>query len=436
MPNRGGRVIVTYDSIAPAVDRDTTEGVDLDAELANVPGSDVERAAFRAGFEQAKADLQRMKSTPGVLASTDARAVSLLQSYLAEEAALGQGKTTAEGPNHYEVRYDSMDLVGWGKSLFTWWRRWFDKHPYIAPSPAPDPIGADAFRVSLLGDWGTGLYGAPQCAATIQQNPTARDILVHLGDVYYSGMPNEVADYFLASWPRVSGAISRACNSNHEMYSGGNAYFRQTLPAFNQSSSAFALQSDDWLLVGLDTGYLCTDFEGGRVAVEQVAWLQGLINGAGNRRVVLFSHHQPFSFYDDQGPKLVEDLAPVLESGRVFAWYWGHEHRCVLYDRHPMWGLYGRCAGHSGFPYFRDTFAPDTRASTNSDGSAWHQRPAAGGAPQGIALDGPNQYVTDSPTDPNKYGPNGYLTLEFSKQGIREQVHAPNGTVLHDETLP
>src|SRR5207245_1541269 len=109
----------------------------------------------------------------------------------------------------------------------------------------------------------------------------------------------------------------------------------------------------------------------------------GLIQGAGSRRIVLFSHHQPFSLYEAQGPKLADDLAPILASGRIFAWYWGHEHRCVLYERHPTWGLYGRCAGHSGFPYFRDTFDPGTPSTTTPDGSVWYTVAGKGEAPKG-----------------------------------------------------
>ncbi len=85
-----------------------------------------------------------------------------------------------------------------------------------------------------------------------------------------------------------------------------------------------------------------------------MAWLEQIVQRAGDRKVVVFTHHQPYSLFDSQGPKLVSKLARLLSARSLFAWYWGHEHRCVLYDQHPAWGLHGRCIGHGGYPYFRD----------------------------------------------------------------------------------
>ena len=117
--------------------------------------------------------------------------------------------------------------------------------------PVPTAMPNQA-QFALFSDWGTGLYGAQPIAETIAQRSDL-DYVVHLGDVYYAGTPKEVANRFLALWPQVEGATKLALNSNHEMYSGGHAYFEQTLPAFGQKSSYFALQNDHWLVVGLDT---------------------------------------------------------------------------------------------------------------------------------------------------------------------------------------
>ena len=128
----------------------------------------------------------------------------------------------------------------------------------------------------------------------------------------------------------------------------------------------------------------------------EVSWFQRIMNQAGDRKVVLFSHHQPYSLLDSQGPNLIHKLNDYLTSGRIFAWYWGHEHRCVLYDQHPKWGLFGRCVGHGGFPCFRDTLGPVVQDLTckklRSDGDV----------PGGAILDGPNQYVTQAA---ELYGP-------------------------------
>jgi hypothetical protein len=42
-------------------------------------------------------------------------------------------------------------------------------------------------------------------------------------------------------------------------------------------------------------------------------------------------------------------LGPVLDSGRVTAWWWGHEHRCMGFEAsHGV--RFPRCLGHGGVP--------------------------------------------------------------------------------------
>src|SRR5438067_10197938 len=129
------------------------------------------------------------------------------------------------------------------------------KHDPIRP-----PVRVDEFpnqwRVAILGDWGTNLYGAPVSAKSVATDTNSFSMLMHLGDVYYSGTPSETTERFLNSWPKRTdrNLIQRALNGNHEMYSGGFAYYDATLPAFHQWGSYFAFANDNWLLVGLDTG--------------------------------------------------------------------------------------------------------------------------------------------------------------------------------------
>jgi hypothetical protein len=278
----------------------------------------------------------------------------------------------------------------------------------------------------MMGDWGTGLYGAPVCADTIGKDPKGCGLLLHLGDVYYSGTEKEVAERFLALWPQVPGATSRALNSNHEMYTGGHAYFNQTLHQFGQASSCFAWRNDHWLLVGLDSAYLDHD-----LGMGQAEWLEGLVAGAGGRKVVLFTHHQPFSLVEKQGPKLVDKLAGLLDDRRIFAWYWGHEHRCVIYDPHPAWGLHGRCIGHGGYPYFR-TKPPGAELARQTGDVAWYRLRARNLIPAGFLLDGPNPYV---PGHEQRYGPNGYAALEFQGDHLVEAIHAPDGMEVFRQEL-
>ncbi len=88
----------------------------------------------------------------------------------------------------------------------------------------------DKFRLAMLGDWGTGLYGGPVCARSIEKDTDGFQFVLHLGDVYYSGTQEEVEARFLALWPAVPSAIRRGLNGNHEMYTGGHGYFDVVLP--------------------------------------------------------------------------------------------------------------------------------------------------------------------------------------------------------------
>jgi hypothetical protein len=376
-----------------------------------------------AQLSEALAKLEAAEKAPGVFTALEDETASLLQTFLAERAAEGSSASPAQAGG-FEARFDDHDIAGYLGSLVHWIRG-LKKHPWQAPPASPEPC-PHALRVAVLGDWGTGLYGAPICAKSIQKDPKKYGLLLHLGDVYYSGIEREVAERFLALWPNVPGAVSRALNSNHEMYSGGYAYFDMTLKQFKQSSSCFAMQNANWLLVGLDSAYAEHD-----LAHDQAAWLAGLIAAASGRKVVLFTHHQPFSLLSGQGPKLVKKLGGLLAARKIFAWYWGHEHCCVLYDKHPVWEFHGRCVGHGGYPYFRAR----PRGAELVSGSAeagWYRLPSRNLVPGGLLLDGPNPYLGDRVND---YGPNGYATLEFNGEHLTEFLHDPTGEILWQQKL-
>jgi 3',5'-cyclic AMP phosphodiesterase CpdA len=87
-------------------------------------------------------------------------------------------------------------------------------------------------------------------------------------------------------------------------------YFEYLLPQLNQASSYFAFQNDYWTLIALGSAYN-QDIGGqeGNLDQQQIDWVNAIVAAAGNRKIVLFSHHQPFSQLDpNQGPKLVAAL--------------------------------------------------------------------------------------------------------------------------------
>jgi hypothetical protein len=111
-------------------------------------------------------------------------------------------------------------------------------HPFN-PRPAEYAI-SDSARLVVVGDWGTGLpraravasYMAEEVADALAHWREAH--VIHLGDVYYSGLPSEIRQHVLACWPVTpeqarAGVTSWALNGNHDMYSGGFGYFETLL---------------------------------------------------------------------------------------------------------------------------------------------------------------------------------------------------------------
>jgi len=378
--------------------------------------------------KDAKPVMKKGAAGNAILHTPQNELASRLQTMLAKQAtAAGQVETAQPGqtveiptgdsfaPGVLSVRFDNDDLAGWlcmaPELLFK-----PPKADWIPPPPVPETISDNA-RIALFADWGTGLYGAPAVAQCIE-NLDRCDVVLHLGDTYYSGEEDEIRDRLIAPWPkRPAGTINRALNGNHEMYSGGKAYFAALSSFFNQPASCFAMQNSNWILVCLDTSYKDFDLD-----EQQVAWVKSIVNAAGTRKLILFSHHQPFSQLDDQGPKLQVALADLLNTQRIHAWFWGHEHRLVLYDAHHTWGFKGRCIGNGGFPGFRDDL-PDA----HGDIYQWLILPPAPQAPGAKLLDGPNFWVTQ---DTPGFSPHGYVVLDFDGDAVWETYRVPNNIAM------
>jgi hypothetical protein len=373
----------------------------------------------------AKLAAETARTSPNVLITVQDRETSLLQSRIAEAAAAGPPLAPGGLEAKFGQGVTGGDLWGWFRSLFDHIdeNQW---HPIVRPPD--DKIGsiANSGRIAVLGDWGTNLYGAPVSAATIKRDG-GYEMLLHLGDIYYSGTKSEVAERFLNAWPTSAGKVSRALNGNHEMYSGGFAYYDNILAKFSQPSSYFAVQNDHWLLVGLDTAHADHALDD-----PQVRWLNSVVQKAGARKIILFSHHQPFSRLESQGPLLQSALAELFAKKAITAWYWGHEHGCVIYDRHSPSGLLGRCIGHGGIPAPRKSEVMDAPADRSLNGLSWKRLSESADTPRCLVLDGPNPLV---PGEENKFGPHGYLTLDFNGPDLTERVHLPDGRKIFESPV-
>jgi hypothetical protein len=380
-------------------------------------------------------ELQKAEDSQGtdrVLVTAQHGPASRLQSLIAS----GEGGDLQLQPmpaGGLEAKFDTGDWIGWASVAWAKLKH-PKKHPLQRPSsPVPQPLPKSG-RIGLVGDWGTGLYGAPAIAGTIRADTNPFAMLVHLGDTYYAGTEREMKERFLEAWPKRSDATHRALNSNHDMYSGGEYYFRDVLPAFNQDASYFAHQNDDWLFVGLDVAHTDHAIED----ADQLDWLEHVLAQAGSRKVVFLSHHQLFSCFDAQGTKLWGNprFAAILTSKRVFAWYWGHEHRCAIYqERHDVAGLFGRCIGHGGMPQSRkDT---EKLPKVDAGDGDWRQAPAKieNGqrlAPPSLVLEGENPLIEG---EEKKFTPHGYAVLTIDGAHLHEEIMDPRGHVIFRNDL-
>jgi Calcineurin-like phosphoesterase len=366
---------------------------------------------------------ETQKTGSNVLITVQDREVSLLQSELAKQAADGRSLDAGGNEAKFGTGFGGGDWFGWIRSLFDHVDR-NQAHAIVRPATTkPDTI-PDVCKIAMTADWGTALYGAPKIAEQMRK-VGGYELLMHLGDVYYSGTEDEVQQRYLDLWPKDAGKRSIAVNSNHEMYSGGFGYFRLALPAIGQKSSYLAFQNTNWLLVVLDTAYVDHDMDN-----EQVAWLNLVIrqstdaNGGRPKKLALFSHQQLFSRLDNQGPKLQNALRHLLDSKAITVWYWGHEHQCVIYDTHPSFGLLGRCLGNGGIPEVRKDEVKHAPTERAVEGVMWKRMSATNDSPSCLALDGPNPDITG---EEQKFVPHGYMTLELNGATLVERVHLANG---------
>jgi hypothetical protein len=368
----------------------------------------------------AKLDEETRQASRSVLIAVADRDASVLQSRIAEGGDAGPPLPGGGLEAQFGEGLTGGDIWGWIRSVFDH----IDKsawHPIVRPPN--DAVGtiADVGRIAVVGDWGTNLYGAPVSAASIKRAGNY-EMLLHLGDIYYSGTDKETKQRFLEVWPTGAGKVDRALNGNHEMYSGGYAYFDSILPKFGQSSSYFAVQNTHWLLVALDTAHADHALD-----TKQVDWLKIMVQEAGQRKLILFSHHQPFSRLEKQGPNLQKALADLFQRNAITAWYWGHEHNCIIYDRHPTFGFLGRCIGHGGIPSPRKSAVKDAELDHLIGSVAWKRLSATADSPACVALDGENPLV---PGEEKKFGPHGYLTLALNGPELLECIHLPDGNEI------
>ncbi|MBB4634625.1 metallophosphoesterase family protein [Longimicrobium terrae] len=375
---------------------------------------------------------------------------------------------------------NACDLEGWATALDEWIRyhemqkppRYMpplnaageEQAPYATPAPfALPPSTHGRLRVGVLGDWGTGEDDA---FAVLDQLMThSPDIIIHVGDVYYSGTAAEQNSHLLEPLRRARERHNvpvYVLPGNHDYYSGGDGFYG-VLPKLNegvrdaavQANSFWALTNAWWQLEGMDTGYHDSDLldvntDMTRLREHEAAWHAQQLSSAGTRTVILFSHHQLFSRFEAinknawRNPILEDTLQSWQQvTPNIAAWFWGHEHVLEVYEvpgspdqkSVPPLPILGRCIGNGAFPMFTgESYTPNP----DSNVATLH----ATESPSGIPF--PSNFVQSQADD--EVWSSGYMTLDLADGGpatatyyqVRFDGNVENATsqVLWAETIP
>ena len=273
---------------------------------------------------------------------------------------------------------DSVCDPGWGECLTEYlaFKVSGGDFPYRANMNPVFNLDANA-TIAIIGDWGTGQDVAINLLTQVKK--AGPDVVIHLGDIYYSGTQTEAQENFLSICQTVLGAgtpVYSLCG-NHDMYSGGNGYY-WLVDQLKQQASYFCLQNANWQFLAMDNGHndsnpftVLTNMTSLNPAEAQ--WHANRIQQAGSRKNVLLSHHQLFSPFGSVGevnntpyaynPNLLANFQSLLS--QVTCWFWGHEHTLAVYDPY-MQLQRGRCVGCSAVPVFTDqqSYTPATGLTT------------------------------------------------------------------------
>jgi hypothetical protein len=262
--------------------------------------------------------------------------------------------------------YSSWDVMGWIQCGWYYAKYYVLAHlppPYLdwqAHAPADINFGVIDYqlpansRVLMIGDWGTHM---PDNVALLRQalKKFDPDVIIHLGDVYYSGTVEECSENVLDVMNAIVAELRPqrrpaffSIPGNHDYYSGGSGFFQMIakinsgVAGCTQQASYFCLRTADqrWQFLGMDTG--CGD----RNPVEQQAPSLQVHEGAWHQdkldhfpgSTILLSHHQLLSAKEQLNkglrPFLNENLYGMFSQyfDRIAAWYWGHEHNLIVFD--------------------------------------------------------------------------------------------------------
>jgi hypothetical protein len=310
----------------------------------------------------------------------------------------------------------------WGECMaqYDLWRVSGTTQPYYPYTNIGDFVLEQCFpddaTIAVIGDWGTGMNDALVLLEQIGKSFQPH-VLLHLGDIYYSGLASECSAHFTQLiarvWPDdILKPLVFTLDGNHDRYAGAHGGYYDLIKSLNQTAgkpqpnSYFALRNNFWQFVAMDTGYNDADpfSEGGAMTSlvpQEISWhldkisnhgagVDRTVNPGGARGTVLLSHHQLFSFTGvgkNSGgfqmavnPNLAEAFAPVIPF--IDLWLWGHEHNLCIFEPYangPGQPLpRGRCIGASAVPVYLSQAPAAPAGMVSPPGAAGPPRPIPG----------------------------------------------------------
>jgi hypothetical protein len=340
-------------------------------------------AAMLQMLRSARADIAATVAKMPSGANPDSFFASIILSALGGSRPIVEPKSVPLDDIVGWVQYEDLD-IGWISSFIDYLSTSRDPFPTHLDSlhGSVNPViqvTDDEVKIAIAGDWGT----RNESSARIGQNILANkpDITIHLGDVYYAGEIDQERQ-FVSDWP--AGANSKypafALNSNHEMYSGGQGYFRVALQSAKFSAqqrlSYFALELPKWVIVGLDSAYNAPHkvwqlYQTGNLNQVQIDWIRGVAANAraSGKKIIALTHHHGLDVSGVMVPNFFDQMidAFTVDAARRGPdyWYWGHVHGVLVFTPiqipKQQVVLHPRCVGHGGVPYREfSSLAPET----------------------------------------------------------------------------
>lgn len=336
-------------------------------------------------------------STDGTLTLDEQVYLSKLHYDRAKATLRGDTEAVAELTS--EVRkYSKSDISGWascettyiayytiygGQPIYRNWRTNGNGNINYGVIERKLPNNA---RVGIIGDWGTGMRDAKALVKQMISQMIGPDpanphpaVVIHVGDIYYSGTPDECTSHVKVLFEEVFNELQMApipvftIPGNHDYYAMGAGFYplidelNAGLVGSQQQASYFCLRTEDnsWQFLAMDTGYYDSNpanqydpfYAGPKLHDDEITWLVDKLNNfSGN--TVMMSHHQLFSSHSAingmytglpvyYNTYLYSAFEPHFN--RISAWVWGHEHNYVLYQDGTMGLNKGRLVGCSGY---------------------------------------------------------------------------------------